>query len=155
MTVTTDANGFAFAYGLTAGQQPGDVAVTASPADGPVNVKPATYTLHVLSFGSLKSGGRPVQATICPTQPGGRRQKPACATRDLLGTFPPLLLGVTATLARGPVIYAAGHATAGYRKITLLRRRRITPGRYSLVLRGPRHSMIVPVTLLPPGEGTK
>jgi hypothetical protein len=110
---------------------------------------------------SPETGVQRVRAKVCTKGANDRRE---CATRTLFGNFPQLKGRAAASLVRGPVTYATGHATARYRELTL--RRRCEPplddqtglmeseprcevpfGRYTLVLRRNHRSTLVPVTL--------
>jgi hypothetical protein len=145
--VTTDDNGFAFAPGLTAGQQAGQVQVAASTATAPP-VTGATYTLQVSSLGgAAPKATREVQAAICtsPSPKGG--QGPSCAGSTLRGTFPPLAVRTRAALVRGKVTHAVGHVATRYRYLALRRSRPTPAGRYRLVLGRGRQATTVPVTV--------
>jgi hypothetical protein len=145
--VSTDDNGFAFAPGLTAGQQAGQVQVTASTDDGPPTAE-ATYTLQVLSLGgAAPTARREVQAAICTSPSPGGGQGPSCTGSTLRGTFPPLAVRTRATLVRRSVTHAVGHAAARYGYLALRRSRPIPAGRYRLILGRGHHTTTVPVTL--------
>ncbi|MGH2884198.1 MAG: hypothetical protein ACRDPA_16150, partial [Solirubrobacteraceae bacterium] len=151
ITEPTDVNGFAFANGLMAGQQPGDVVVTAS-ADGWPTAKTASFSLHVVSFKTGGRGARPVHATICSRSAASRNHTSAgCASRTLIGVFPSRAANAKAMLTRGTVVYAVGRATSRYRKVILYRRRRLTAGPYTAILRTTHRTMIVSIVLRPAG----
>ncbi len=117
-------------------------------ATNPVGIYSASVTVVIspLTRGAVPpaAGGRRVRATVCSTWAD---QRPACAVRAVIGSFPPLGAGAAATLVRGTVTYAAGRASAHYGKLTLSRRRQIPAGSYTLILRRPQRVIIVPVTV--------
>jgi hypothetical protein len=117
-------------------------------ATNPVGIYSASATIAIApaTFGAPApgSGGRRVHATICTTEAGRKR---VCAVGTLTGSFPPLEAGAAATLVRGTVTYAVGRASAGYRELTLTRRRRLPAVSSTLILRRPRRAMFVPVTV--------
>lgn len=107
----------------------------------------ATVTIRLRPLGGPPPPkGRRVLAKICTT-PAQGKHKPVCARRTLIGKFPALRVYAKATVARGNVVYAVGHAGASYRWITLYRRRPIGPGTYTLIVRGKRQVSFVPVTI--------
>jgi hypothetical protein len=108
----------------------------------PVTISPAT-----LGGPPAAGTGRRLNARICTSSPKRRKQTPVCFARTLIGTFPPLATNATATLVRGSIIYAAGHATARYRKLSFYRRLRLPAGQYTLILRH-RHRAIIAAVVL-------
>jgi Fibronectin type III domain len=108
---------------------------------------PVTISPAALGGPPPAANGREVHASICPSPTSGDEGKPVCASRTLIGPLPPLATNATATLVRGTVTYAGGHATAHYRMLTLQRRHRMPAGRYTLILRHGHRAIIVPVEL--------
>jgi hypothetical protein len=80
---------------------------------------------------------RPTRASARSSQQGRRR----CTKRTVTGVRPPRTRKVTATLTRAGRIYAAETDRRG--AIRLTQRRRITPGRYRLIIRKKPKKMIV------------
>jgi hypothetical protein len=106
----------------------------------------ATVVISPATLGAAPPllGGRRLHATVCATRAG---QVSACAVRTLIGTFPPLDTSAAAALVRGTMTYAAGRASAHYRKVTLSRRRAIPAGSYTLIVRRAHDVIFVPVTV--------
>jgi hypothetical protein len=96
----------------------------------------ATRCGAVNGLGAIKLTARPsrFKLTLCP--PRGR-----CAIRNVAGTPPPRIRRATAVLTRGGRTYAAGTDTPG--RIRLTERRKITAGKYRLIIKEKPKKMIV------------